>query len=242
MAETELASMQRDLAQTLQQKNRLAQLGLAVSKINHDLRNMLSSAQLISDRLGAVQDPTVQRVTPKLVASLDRAIKLCTDTLRYGRAAEPSPERRLVPLRPLVLEVGEALDLPRAGRIDWHVDVDPRLAIDADPDQLFRIISNLANNAVQVLESAPPGQVHAISVAARRRNGSVTIEVRDDGPGVPPRAREHLFSPFQGSARKGGTGLGLAIVAELVRGHGGRVELASGAPGAVFRVEIPDRH
>ncbi len=68
-AERELETMQRQLTQALNQKNRLAQLGLAVSKISHDLRNMLSNAQLISDRLTAIPDPTVQQFAPKLIAS-----------------------------------------------------------------------------------------------------------------------------------------------------------------------------
>src|SRR5262249_56835021 len=65
-AERELAAMQHDLANVLQQKNRLAALGLAVSKINHDLRNLLTTAQLFSDRLVRLQDPTVQRFAPNL--------------------------------------------------------------------------------------------------------------------------------------------------------------------------------
>ncbi len=93
-AERELSQMQRELAQLLIQKNRLAQLGLAVSKISHDLRNMLGNAQLISDRLTAIPDPTVQQFAPKLIASLDRAINFCTDSLKFGRAEEAEPQTR----------------------------------------------------------------------------------------------------------------------------------------------------
>src|SRR6185369_5846384 len=127
----------------------------------HDLRGMLANAQLLSDRLTAVADPTVQRFAPKLIASLDRAINFCNDTLRYGRAEEAAPRRELLLLKPLAEEVGDALGLPREGAIDWVLDIDDTLRIDADRDHLFRILSNLARNAIEALEGqrehAAPG-------------------------------------------------------------------------------------
>ncbi|MEZ5775854.1 MAG: HAMP domain-containing sensor histidine kinase [Hyphomicrobiaceae bacterium] len=240
IAEEKLSQMQLELVAMLRQKSHLAALGLAVSKINHDLRNMLANAQLISDRLGSVPDPTVQRVTPKLIQSLDRAIRLCTETLSYGRASEAPLERRHIPLRPLVEEVGESLGLPRPGAIDWRIAVAEDLIVDADPDQLYRVLANLARNSVQVLEGA--GGAHAIRVEAHRKGDAIVIDLADDGPGVPEHARRNLFVPFHGSGRVGGTGLGLAIVAELVHAHGGRVALIDGGePGARFRIVIPDR-
>lgn len=243
IAERELAEMQKQLSGALLQKTRLAQLGLAVSKINHDLRGMLANTQLLSDRLTDIPDPTVQRFAPKLIASLDRAINFCTDTLRFGRAEEAAPRRELLRLRPLVAEVGDALGLPREG-IDWKFDVDENLRIDADREHLFRILSNLARNAVEALASSSgqePGKRGEISVSARRDGRRVIVEVRDNGPGVPVKARQHLFEAFTGSQRKGGTGLGLAITAELVGVHGGQVQLLETATGAAFRFEIPDR-
>jgi signal transduction histidine kinase len=238
-AERELATMQKELSEMLAQKTRLAALGLAVSKISHDLRNMLSSAQLLSDRLITVKDPTVQRLVPKLIASLDRAIRLCARTLDFGQAQEMPPKRRRFLLAPLVGEVGDSLGLPRPGQIDWTVDVEEGLEVDADRDQLYRVLSNLCRNAVQALESegVPGGE---IAVSARREGSVAFIEVADSGPGVPERARAHLFEAFQGVARKGGSGLGLAIAQELVQAHGGQIALVNNEGGATFRVTIPD--
>lgn len=242
IAERELASMQRQLSQLLLQKNRLAQVGLAVSKINHDLRNMLANAQLLSDRLSTLPDPTVQRFAPKLIASLDRAISFCNDTLRFGRAEEAPPRRELMLLRPLVEEVGDGLGLPRAGCIDWVIEVDDALRVDADRDHLYRVLTNLCRNAVQALEAKRdkhgPGE---IQVTAARDGREVEIIVRDNGPGLPPKAREHLFQAFQSSQRRGGSGLGLAIAQELITAHGGTIELLDDGPGAAFCVRIPDR-
>jgi signal transduction histidine kinase len=239
-AERELAHMQEELTQTLQQKSRLAALGLAVSKINHDLRNMLANAQLISDRLSSLPDPAVQRFAPKLIASLGRAITLADSTLKFGRAEEAPPRRELVPLRPLVDEVGDGLSLPREGVIAWTIEVEEALRVDADRDQLYRVLSNITRNALQALEQLEPIKGH-IRVSARRNGQRVTIQVVDDGPGVPEKARAHLFQPFQGSARKGGTGLGLAVAQELVAAHGGTIRLRDTDKGAAFEVEIPDR-
>lgn len=239
-AERELSHMQRQLVQLLVQKNRLAQLGLAVSKISHDLRNMLANAQLISDRLTAIPDPTVQQFAPKLIASLDRAINFCNASLRFGRAEEAEPRRELMRLRPLLDEVAEGFGLPRE-RIAWIVDVDDQLLIDADHEHLFRVLNNLTRNAVQAIESMGEAKEGEIRVRAWRDGRKVFIEMADNGPGVPEAARTNLFRAFQASARKGGAGLGLAIASELVSAHGGKLELLDKGVGATFLIELPDR-
>jgi len=243
IAERELAAMQTELASMLNQKNRLAALGLAVSKINHDLRNLLTSAQLFSDRLSSLPDPAVQRFAPKLMRALERAIAFCQSTLSYGRLQEPPPERKTIPLEPLVEEVHETLGLPPDSPIRWISAVERGLTVEADYEQLFRILLNLARNAVQAMESRAardPGS-DQIRITGRREGAVVVIEVSDTGPGFSNKARAHLFEAFQGSTRTGGTGLGLAIAAELVRAHGGDIRLVEGTIGATFRITIPDR-
>jgi len=243
VAERELSEMQRDLVSMLHQKSRLAALGLAVSKINHDLRNLLASSQLLSDQLASVPDPRVQRFAPKLMRSLERAIAFCQSTLSYGRAQEAAPDRRMILLEPVVAEVRESAGLATDASIMWISAIERGLAIDADPDQLFRVLLNLVRNAAQALESRPRSDAASMQIRITgRREGSVAIlEVSDTGPGVPAKAREHLFEAFQTTGRPGGSGLGLAIAAELVRAHGGDIHLVEGTIGATFRVAIPDR-
>jgi len=242
IAEKELATMQSDLAQLLKQKNHLAALGLAVSKINHDLRNMLANAQLISDRFGTVEEPVVQRFAPKLIKSLDRAITLCTETLKYGRTQEGVPVRTRFPLAPLLDDIAEGLGLPQNGGgtpVGWSVRIDPDFEINADRDQLFRILSNICRNAVEVMNASPKPD-NEICIKAHNGQRQAVIEISDTGPGVPERARAHLFEAFQGSARTGGTGLGLAIAAELISAHGGNIALVETDIGAKFRLSLPD--
>jgi signal transduction histidine kinase len=243
IAERELAAMQTDIASMLHQKSRLAALGLAVSKINHDLRNLLASAQLFSEGLSHLPDPRVQRFAPKLMRSLERAIELCQSTLSYGRAQEPPPVRKPIELERLVEEVRETLGLADAAQIGWIVAVERSMMVDADHDQLLRVLLNLTRNAAQALEARAPNDPlrDQIRITGRREGSVAVIEVSDTGPGFPEKAREHLFEAFQSSDRRGGTGLGLAIAAELVRAHGGQIRLVDSNIGATFRIEIPDR-
>ena len=243
VAERELSAMQTDLVSMLNQKSRLAALGLAVSKINHDLRNLLASSQLLSDQLSTVPDPRVQRFAPKLMRSLERAIAFCQSTLSYGRAQEAAPDRRVIPIEPVVAEVRETAGLASDASITWITAIERGLSVDADPDQLFRVLLNLVRNAAQALESNPKNDPASMQIRVTgRREGAVAIlEVSDTGPGVPQRSREHLFEAFQTSGRPGGSGLGLAIAAELVRAHDGEIHLVEGTIGATFRIVIPDR-
>ncbi len=243
MAEEELAAMQRELASMLHQRSRLAALGLAVSKINHDLRNLLASAQLFSDQLSTLPDPKVQRFAPKLMRTLERAIAFCQSTLSYGAAHEPPPERKTFEVEPLIEEVHEALGLTIDVPIRWIVSVERGLTMEADREQLFRVLVNVARNAVQALEARgtrDPAR-DQIRITGRREGAVVVLEISDTGPGVPEKARANLFKAFHASTRAGGTGLGLAIAAELVRAHGGEIGLVPGTIGATFRITIPDR-
>jgi signal transduction histidine kinase len=241
VAERELAQMQERLQKMLAEQRHLAELGLAVSKINHDMRNILASAQLMSDRLRQVKDPTVQAFAPKLLRALDRAVAYSEGVLAYGRTQEPPPARRRLRLRQLVDDVYGLLD--GESGVEFVNAVEPGFEIDADADQVFRILSNLCRNAVQAMAADSEGAlVRRLAVSAGRSGSVSRIVVEDTGPGLPPKARENLFAAFRGSARSGGTGLGLAIAQELARAHGGAVELVESIGGrTVFAVTIPDQ-
>lgn len=238
-AEDALLQLQTELTHALKQKERLAQLGAAVAKVSHDLRNILTSAQLFTDRIEMSEDPPVRRMAPKLVNSIRRAVSLCESTLAFGRAEEPAPTLTVFRLADLV---GDVIDSERlaseASDISFSEDIPAQLMLRADPEQLYRVLANLVRNARQALE-ARNGEGE-INVAAKEDDTAWWIKVRDTGPGLPERARDKLFLPFQGGARKGGSGLGLAISAELVRGHGGRLELTETGPeGTVFTICLP---
>ncbi len=226
--------MQETVRQSLKQKERLAALGAAVSKINHDLRGILSTVRLMSDRLSESDSPEVKRVTPGLIAAIDRAVALCTGTLNFTRQDGAPLHPSGFALRGLVAEVAESLARPGDNSFKLVNEVDPDFAVQADRDQLFRALENLSRNAAEA------GAKHC-AVRAQREGGDVVIEVSDDGPGLAPKARENLFRPFAGSARPGGTGLGLAIAREVMRAHGGDIQLkTSTGAGTVFTLSLPN--
>ncbi|WP_281955756.1 sensor histidine kinase [Pseudophaeobacter arcticus] len=238
-AEEALQKLQTELTQALRQRERLAQLGGAVAKISHDLRNILTSAQLFTDRIEMSEDPLVRRLAPKLVNSITRAVSLCEGTLAFGRAEEPAPTFSLVPFCELVEDVVESeLLAPDEGAVELINAVPKGMMLRGDSEQLFRVVMNLVRNARQAIVAT--GKPGSVTVAAREEDDAWWILVSDTGPGLPKRAQDNLFTPFQGSVRKGGSGLGLAIAAELTKGHGGSVTLSQTGPeGSRFEIYLP---
>lgn len=237
VAQREFGAMREELRLALRQKTRLAELGTAVSKINHDLRNILATAQLVSDRLAESGDPDVRRATPVLLRAIDRAIELCTQTLQFGRVREQEPRRSVFVLRELIDDVGVALGLGDDSTPRFDNKIPNGLKISADQEQLFRVFMNLGRNAIEALSGRPDGR---ICVTGAPLGSSVVLEFYNSGPGIPDNARDKLFQPFSGTTKSSGTGLGLAIARDLVEGHGGTLALhRSDKSGTTFRIDLP---
>lgn len=230
--EREIGVMQASLQQQLRQREHLANLGLAVTKINHDLRNMLAAAQLMADRLGSIADPNVQRFLPRLMDALDRAINFCKSTLAYAKAQEAPPEMRVFDLSGFVQEIGEQFGLGRHSSPAYHCQIPPDLMVRADPGHLARVLTNLVRNAKAVLDAQEPDGARnaTIRIEARQRDSAIEVDVVDSGPGVPQKLRGTLFRPFSSTSQNGSTGLGLAIARELMRSMGGDLMLVESAP------------
>ncbi|HEY1750688.1 MAG TPA: HAMP domain-containing sensor histidine kinase [Caulobacteraceae bacterium] len=239
-AELELGLMQADLRAALASRARLAALGEAVAKINHEMRNMLTSAQMASERLAASGDPVVARTLPRLERALDRAVTLATNVLAFGRSEEPTPATQAVPLRAALEAAAEDAQLD-VGGVALALSMDDRAQVLADPDQLHRIFVNLMRNAREAIDGDTAKERHgAMTIDLAVENGASVVRIADDGPGLPLRARANLFQPFQGSTRRGGAGLGLAISRELAQAHGGDLVLVDTGPtGTLFELRLP---
>ena len=241
-AEKALADLQHDVRASLRQRARLAALGEAVSKINHDLRNMLASAQLLTDRIAMSEDPIVQKAAPRLVTAIDRAVHLSTNVLKFGKAEVATPERSEFDLNVLVGDVTTSLEMAPGSEITLVNKVPENLLIQADSDHLFRVLMNLVRNAANALRECEEALVKIVTVSAQAIDGGWEICVEDTGPGIPEHVRDTIFQAFV-STRSEGTGLGLAIASELVTGHGGTLELLrTGVSGTEFRIFIPAPH
>ena len=242
MAERELADMQHKLTRTLQQQRRLAELGLAVSKINHDMRNILASAQLVTDRLADVEDPLVKRVAPRLIRAIDRAVGYSEGVLEYGRAEEARPKPTTFELHGLIEDVRDIVLADATLGVDLIDRVPPGFTLCGDREQLLRAVLNISRNAVQAMSGLDEGRVRALTFGARREDGADVVTIADTGPGIPERSRATLFSAFGNTSKASGSGLGLAIARELIEAHGGTVALKeTGEGGTTFEIRLPVR-
>lgn len=230
VAQHALAEMETGLRASLRERARLATLGAAVTRINHDLRNILQTAQLVSDRLASVDDPAVRRMAPGLMAAIDRAIALCGRTVDYAQS-DQSARRVRVPLRPLVAEAAATLAEPRGVAVE--IEAGDEAVVSGDRNQLFRVFANLIGNADEA-------GAKRVAVAAVVAQDMLVVTVSDNGTGMPDEVKDTLFTPFARSSRPGGSGLGLAIVREILRAHGGDILLAASGPkGTSFRLRLP---
>jgi signal transduction histidine kinase len=243
VAERNLASLERRTQSLLKERRRLAALGAGISKISHDLRNILASAQLMSDRLSKSEDPRVSKLAPRLISALNRAIALSRDTLNYARMEPAALKVEEVDLAKLVDDV---FDDSASIAVEMRNNITVSTFVLADPTQLYRAIFNLVRNAVEALTSAASegegglGRSGVITASTRHEGIRLVISIGDNGPGIPENAREHLFEPFKGSFKPGGSGLGVAIAYEIAQAHGGELRLAkNGADGAVFELSLP---
>lgn len=235
IAQRELVNMQQGLRAALLQKTRLAALGTAVTKVNHDLRNILATASLISDRLGKSGDPAVRSMAPSLVGAIDRALHLCSQTLQFTREGPAQLDLQSFDLRDLLTEVREALAEVGGGREGLANEVERGFALEADREQLYRVFFNLTRNALEAGAAE-------VRVEARPVRDFLVIDVEDNGPGMPEAAKQNIFKPFAASTREGGTGLGLSIAHDIMRAHGGDIRLErSGPEGTLFRLVLPQR-
>lgn len=236
-AERELAVMQDELRAALQQKTRLAALGTAVAKVNHDLRNSLATAVLASDRLAHIDDPEVKEVMPRLMNAIDKAVNLCSQTLNFVSDADIQPNLTRFSLKSLIDEAGTAVTsfVTETETLKWENGLLEDIELEADRELLFRVLTNLGQNSME----AGAGRIH---ISAESDEDWIWINVADDGPGLPVEAKEKLFQPFAGSSRDGGTGLGLVIVSDIARAHGGSVVLTDTGEawlGATFQIQLP---
>ena len=237
VVDREFQNLQHELRASLRQKSRLAEIGAATNKINHDLRNMLSTARLLSDRLAGSDDERTRSLAPTILNTIDRAARLASDAIEYVRD-RPTPRMAVVDLADLVDEVGVVLQehgedtTPNVVR-HWINRIAPEQQVRGDRDLLYRVFMNLGRNGFEAGATQ-------VTLSARAEGTKLLVDVADNGPGVPQEVAAQIFRPFVTGGRVGGAGLGLAIARDLVRVHSGDVALAdSSVNGSVFRFTLP---
>ncbi|MBL8548619.1 MAG: HAMP domain-containing histidine kinase [Hyphomonadaceae bacterium] len=238
-ADRAAADMAGHVRASLRQREHLASLGAAMARIAHDLRNALSTAQLVAERLGRSEDPGVRQAAPRLERAIGRAAGLAAAALRYGKSEEAAPVLKRIDVRGAIEEAFEdaLAGYPALAR---RIEAQADLAAIADSDHVHRILVNLVRNAAQAVAGGNAEAPDAVVARAERRDGAIVVAIRDKGPGVREAARERLFEAFVSADRADGAGLGLAIARELARAQGGDVQLAATGPeGSVFEITLP---
>lgn len=243
MLEREFYKMKQGVRKSLKQQDRLATLGLAVAKINHDLRNVLTSAQLVSDRMAMDKEERVANMGQRLVRTVDRGIKLCTETLNYTTSQEDPPEFEVLRLSTLLGEVaGDTLESFGSGprKVKFKNRVKTDVTVSADPDHTYRIFHNLFRNAGQALASVKEDDsLRHLIVDAKKEGDYIKVSVTDTGPGIPERKQDSLFKAFASASGNGSTGLGLTISKELAQSQDGDLKLdKTGSEGTTFVVSL----
>ncbi len=222
-AATALVDLQRNTITEMRQRDRLADIGEAVAKINHDIRNVLSSATLVADALLNSQDKQVKRTAPHVVRSLEQAVDLCQSMMDY-LVAVPDPQLSTFSMRDITNELTDSskMQITYSGPAKIH----------ADRKMMQRIFLNLARNSI----NAGATKLH---IDIWRAGHLGIIDISDNGHGIPRQQWDGLFQAFKSHGR-GGTGLGLAITQDLVAAQGGHVKLSrSNENGTEFRIQLP---
>ncbi len=237
-AETSLRDMQERVIVAMEQRDKLVTLGESVSKIQHDLRNMLSTATLTADRLEFSEDPKVRQSAPRLKRALDRAVALSSQTVEYGALGSRPTNIKEIDLNATIQEIIDdekslCKDLPYR----WIFSSPKGLKARTDEEYFTRVYRNLLRNARQILDE---GQGDNIITRVSVLENGISVQIEDDGPGMSEKARANLFKPYTGSSRKGGSGLGLALSHELSILMGAELRMIkSDSSGTIFEIFLP---
>jgi len=239
----EFYDMKQGVRASFKQRERLATLGMAVAKINHDLRNVLASASLVSERLERDQEDRIAKMGARLTRTIDRGIKLTSEVLNFSLSGQDEADLAVVRISLLVGEAaGDTLGSFGTGarRISFTNKIPSEMIVTADKDHTYRIFHNLFRNAAQAMAKIPDDEaIRNLTVEAIPAGDHISILVKDTGPGLPDKAKNNLFKAFASASGRGSTGLGLTISQDLAREQGGDIMLESTSDaGTVFAVSL----
>ncbi|WP_189934046.1 HAMP domain-containing sensor histidine kinase [Streptomyces sulfonofaciens] len=234
-----------------------------VANVSHELRTPIAALRAVLENVVdgvSAADPETMRTALKQTERLGRLVETLLDLSRLDNGVVPLKARRFEvwPYLSGVLKEANMVASARAGiasgsgshtRTDVHLHLDvspPELTAHADPERIHQVVANLIDNAVK--HSPPHGRV---TVRARRGPGpqSLSLEVLDEGPGIPRSEWHRVFERFNrgshrgsashGPGSDGGTGLGLAIARWAVDLHGGQIGVAESTRGCRIQVTLP---
>jgi signal transduction histidine kinase len=241
--------MIRRQAEELLRSERLSAIGKMSTQIAHEIRNPLNAIGLrleileeaVGELAGEASPDRVEELR-ELTGLLSREVERLTEVTEYYLrfAKFPHPQKEPMDLASMVTDL-LAFFREEAGAVGVALEgeVPASLPLRADNNLLRQALMNLVKNALEALALRPPPEGGRIHVKAWEEEGQARLRIRDNGPGIPPDARERIFEPFF-TTKEAGTGLGLTLVQQIIREHGGEISPA-GVPGegTTFLISLP---
>lgn len=201
----------------------------------HDIRNTLATIGLHLETLERLAGPRGGKVANAALALISRSATMCSEALTEAGRPKPASRRRGFDLRATITEVVALLEPLAPAGFAFDVDAGPSCIVLGDSAEIFRILFNLAQNAVSLARREAP--ISCLRIAVARNDAGIAIRIADDGPGLPKSVKARLFRP--GAVQGTANGFGLAIARELAERNGGRLSLIENAKGAAFLLELP---
>ncbi|MBM4370127.1 MAG: HAMP domain-containing protein [Deltaproteobacteria bacterium] len=241
--------MIRRQAEELLRSERLSAIGKMSTQIAHEIRNPLNAIGLrleileetvgeLATELPAGRVEELHDLTGLLTREVERLAEVTEYYLRFAKF--PHPQKEPMDLASLVTDLVVFFqEEARAAGATLEWEAPPSLPLAADANLLRQALMNLVKNALEALALRPPPGGGRVQLKAWEEEGLARLRIRDNGPGIPPEARDRIFEPFF-TTKEAGTGLGLTLVQQIIREHGGELALAGGAgEGTTFLVSLP---
>src|SRR5204862_2932205 len=240
-------SEKRRLQEQLLQSEKMSAIGQLIAGVAHDLNNPLASVVGFSDLLGEAADVPPRLAEPLAVIrqEAERASAIVRNLLSFAR--RPEGERQLQSIRPILESTHQLLkNQLLAARIELTLTFEPGLPeVAVHANQIKQVFINIINNAAQAIATTRLKDGGGrIDIVTKCEPDGLSVNISDNGPGIPEAVSEHVFEPFFSTKSEGeGTGLGLSICLGIVKEHGGDITVAPGEAGsgrgALFTVELP---
>ena len=217
IVDTEEKSRLKEMEKMVEQEERLAMVGRLTSSLAHEIRNPLASLSGAVQLLAEKEQGRLHQIILREIKRINELVEIYLQTARPKKM-----EREWQIIEPMLFEIVDALNHdPRSEGVEFILELDESTPLWVDIGQFRQIVWNLLLNAIQAMPDRG-----RIVISNQIEEKKYQLSIKDSGRGIPKEVISKIFDPFF-SNRSGGTGLGLAVVDQIIRAHGGKIEVWS---------------